>query len=83
METTYDVTALVGVPRGTDDIEATLLFRFYAADGAQVGTCESNRLVIEPEVNQRVTCAFPLLLDTHGPQPVLVQAETTPVALGQ
>lgn len=55
-----------------------MLFRFYAADGVQVGTCESNRLVIEPEVNHQANCAFPLLLDTHGLQPVTVAPEAAP-----
>lgn len=77
MDTTYDVNVLVSVP-AESDVETTLIFRFYTADGIQVGTCESGRLVIEPDVNQRINCAFPLLLDSQGLQPTTVRAEPAP-----
>lgn len=77
METTYNVSALTQVKSGANT-DVKLLFRFYDSAGVQVGTCESDRLVVELEIAQRTHCTFPLMLDTHGPQPVSVRAEQAP-----
>jgi hypothetical protein len=74
METTYNASALVHAA-GNQDTDARLLFRFYDEQGVQVGTCESDAVTIEPEVEQRVGCSFPLRLDTVSPQPVDVRVE--------
>lgn len=78
METSYGASALVRAT--TDrDTDVTLLFRFYDEDDVQVGTCESNPVTIEPEVDQRVECSSPFLLDTVSPQPVRVSVEAPPM----
>ncbi len=77
METTYEASALVRAA-GSDDTEVALLFRFYDEQGVQVGTCESASAAVEPEVKQRITCSFPLILDSGSPQPIRVQAESLP-----
>lgn len=73
-ETTYEASALVRAASDRDT-EVALLFRFYDEQGIQVGTCESDSATVEPEVEQRITCSFPLILDTATPQPIRVQAE--------
>lgn len=77
METVYEPFALVRAT-GSGDAEASFLFRFYDDDGTQVGTCESNTVLIEPEIGQRVECSLPLTLDTVSAQPVRVQVEALP-----
>lgn len=78
MTTTYDAFALVRA-LGTTDTEVSLLFRFYDDQGIQVGYCQAYTIIVEPEVAQRATCSFPLLLDTASPQPARVEAEALPV----
>jgi hypothetical protein len=74
METSFDAAAMVRTTAMTDT-EVSLTFRFYDDAGVQVGTCEAYRVVIEPEVVQRVTCASPVRLDIGGPQPVRVEVD--------
>lgn len=74
METVYDAFALIRVA-GDRDVETSFLFRFYDDQGVQVGTCESNIVTIEPNIEQRVTCDFPLIVDTVSLQPVRMQLD--------
>lgn len=78
MTTTYDAFALIRAI-GTRDTEVSLLFRFYDDQGIQVGYCQAYPITVEPEVAQRTTCSFPLLLDTASPQPIRVEAEPLPI----
>lgn len=78
METVYEASALIQATTNRDT-DVALLFRFYDEQGVQVGTCESNPTTIEPEVEQRVGCSFPFILDTVSPQPVSVRVEPLPI----
>lgn len=78
MKTTYDAFALVRTI-GTTNAEVSLFFRFYDENGVQVGFCQAYTITVEPEVAQRTTCSFPLLLDTASPQPVRVESEALPI----
>lgn len=78
METTYEPFALIQVT-GAADVESSFLFRFYDDRGIQMGTCESDTVIIEPTVRQRVECFNPLMLDTASPQPVSVRVESIPI----
>lgn len=77
METSYDAAALVR-PIDNHDTDVTLLFRFYDDQGVQVGTCDSTTATVEPEVAQKVSCSFPLTVDTTSAQPVRVRIEPSP-----
>lgn len=76
-ETSYEPFALVKA-KGGRDVRASLIFRFYDAGGVQVGTCESDEALVEPEVPQKMTCIFPMIIDVASPQPVTVRAEPRP-----
>lgn len=69
----YEPHALIRSATG-DEEEVVVIFRFYSEDGTQVGTCESDVVDLEPTVDQRVGCFFPLLLDSGDAQPVAVRA---------
>lgn len=60
------------------DTKARVLFRFYSEDGIQVATCESDDVLVEPEVILRTTCLGPIFVDAGSPQPKTVRAEVRP-----
>lgn len=60
------------------DTKIRILFRFYSEDGIQVATCESDDVLIEPEVILRTTCFSSIFVDFGSPQPKTVRAEVRP-----
>lgn len=78
METVYEASALIHATTNRDT-DVALLFQFYDEQRVQVGTCESNPTTVEPEVELRVGCSFPFILDTVSPQPVSVRVEPLPI----
>jgi len=80
MVNAYDAFAVVAAT-GDEDVAAHLWFLFYDDRGVLVGTCDSSgfsEIVVEPEVAQRVTCWFPMIIDVASPQPVSVRVVVRP-----
>lgn len=78
MGTGYMPSALVRSTLSEDDTLALLLFRFYDSQGVQVGTCESNIVVLEPGISRQVPCQLPITIDVQSPQPQRVVAVPLP-----
>lgn len=78
MEARYVPSALVSSTLEDRDTLALLLFRFYDEQGVQVGTCESDVVIVEPDIARRVTCSIPPRMDTTSPQPERVAAVPLP-----
>lgn len=78
MGTGYTASAHVGSTLAEYDTLARLLFRFYDDRGVQVGTCESDVVIVEPSISRRVTCFSPIWIDAMSPQPTRVEAVALP-----
>lgn len=57
------------------DAHVIVLVRLYDADHAQIGTCTTDRVFVQPEVVRRVECLLPVTVDTGRNQPETVRAE--------
>jgi hypothetical protein len=78
LSTVYDATALVRATTARD-VTAKITFRFYDADGVQVGTCRTDTVRIQPEVPRRVECfTYWPTIDVQSPQPITVRADAAP-----
>jgi len=78
MVTGYAPSALVRSTLDEYDTLAQLLFRFYDDRGVQVGTCESDVVIVEPGISRKVTCFSPIRIDVVSPQPTRVEAVPLP-----
>jgi hypothetical protein len=78
MVTGYAPSALVRSTLDEYDTLAQLLFRFYDDRGVQVGTCESDVVIVEPGISRKVTCFSPIRIDAVSPQPTRVEAVPLP-----
>ncbi len=57
--------------RYRDDVKVRVFFRFYNADGIQLGSCKSRDAEIQPEVILKVTCeTYDVILDETSPKTV-------------
>ena len=75
----YTATADVRSPASGTGRE-TLRFRFYTADGTQVGECDTNALQAQPGEIQRVQClGSGPAIDAASHQPITVSAEPSSV----
>jgi hypothetical protein len=69
-----------GVVRAARDAYGVaLVFRFYDQQRIQVGTCQSYPATVETELDQRITCSTPLIIDMGSPQPVNARADPLPI----
>ncbi len=83
METGYVPSAHIDSALDEYDTLAQLLFRFYDQRGVQVGTCESDVVIVEPDISRRVTCFSPIRIDAMSPQPTRVEAVALPCDVPQ
>jgi hypothetical protein len=57
------------------DAKVSARFRFYDAEGIQVGYCDSEAFVLRPEVNLKLQCASPVIIPTGVGTPTTVKVE--------
>lgn len=60
------------------DTRLRIFFRLYSEDGIQVASCESDDVLVEPEVISRTTCLGSIFVNSGSPQPKTVRAEVRP-----